>query len=148
SAVTNGISCLVHTRNDCTAFNHYVDPSLPLLQSRPTEEILKTLVFVDSLSTIGRLRFTTADNEKTYEPYELAPPYYSWFYRPAARLGATASETRSIGVQRLSDVREWCQKCYHGLPARIDSSALKSPEFAYLRTGLRMDDKAKARATP
>jgi hypothetical protein len=148
SAVTNGIACLVHNRNDCTAFNHYVDPAASSLQSRPSEEVPKTLAFVDSLSTIGRLRFTTADNEKTYEPYELAPPYYGWFYRPAARLGATAGETKAIGAQRLAELREWCHKCYHGQPARIDSAALKSPEFGYLRTGLRMDDKAKARATP
>jgi hypothetical protein len=138
SAVTNGVACLVHTRNDCSAFNHYVDPAANPLQVRLSEEIPKTLAFVDSLSTIGRLRFTTADNEKTYEPHELAPPYYSWFYRPAARLGATAGETKAIGAERLSDVRQWCQKCYHGEPARIDSAALKSPEFGYLRTGLRM----------
>ncbi len=148
SAVTNGVACLVHTRNDCSAFNHYIDPAANPLQVRPSEEIPKTLAFVDSLSTIGRLRFTTADNEKTYEPHELAPPYYSWFYRPAARFGATAGEAKAIGAQRLSDVRQWCQKCYRGQPARIDSAALKSPEFGYLRTGLRMDDKAKARATP
>lgn len=148
SAVTNGIACLVHNRNDCTAFNHYVDPAASPLQACPSEEVPKTLAFVDSLSTIGRLRFTTADNEKTYEPYEPAPPYYSWFYRPAARLGATAGETQAIGSQRLDDVRKWCEKCYHGQPARIDSAVLKSPEFGYLRTGLRMDDRAKARATP
>jgi hypothetical protein len=148
SAVTNGIACLVHNRNDCTAYNHYVDPAANPLQARPSQDVPKTLAFVDSLSTIGRLRFTTADNEKTYEPHELAPPYYSWFYRPAARLGATAGEAKAIGAQRLADVRAWCEKCYHGQPARIDSAALKSPEFGYLRTGLRMDDKAKARATP
>lgn len=148
SAVTNGIACLVHSRNNCTAFNHYIDAAADPLRMRPSEEIPKTLAFVDSLSTIGRLRFTTADNEKTYEPYDLAPPYYSWFYRPAARLGATVGEAKSIGAQRLAEVREWCQKCYHGQPARIDSAAFKSPEFRYLRTGLRMDEKAKARATP
>lgn len=148
SAVTNGIACLTHSRNDCTSFSHYVDPAAALLQERPTGEIPKTLTFVDSLSTIGRLKFTTADNEKTYEPYDQAPPYYSWFYRPAARLGATGSEKRSIGDQQLKDVRNWCQKCYNGQPARVDSAALKSPEFRYLRTGLRMDDKAKARSTP
>jgi hypothetical protein len=148
SAVTNGMACLVHTRNDCTAFNHYVDPAAAPLEVRSSDEIPKTLAFVDSLSTIGRLRFTTADNEKTYEPHELAPPYYSWFYRPAARRDATAGEAKAIGAQRLADVREWCQKCYHGQPARIESAALKSPEFSFLRTGLRMDDKAKARATP
>src|SRR5262249_6949240 len=58
SAVTNGISCLVHTRNNCTAFNHYVDPGAAPLVVRPSEDIPKTLTFVDSLSTIGRLRFT------------------------------------------------------------------------------------------
>jgi len=148
SAVTNGIACLVHNRNDCTAFNHYVDPAANPLQTRPSEQVPKTLAFVDSLSTIGRLRFTTADNERTYEPYEPAPPYYSWFYRPAARLRATAGDEKAIGAQRLADIRDWCQKCYHGQPARIDSAALKPAEFRYLRTGLRMDDKAKARATP
>ncbi len=148
SALTNGIACLVHTRNDCTAFSHYIDPAANQLQPRPSGDIPKTLAFVDSLSTIGRLRFTTADNEKTYDPYDLAPPYYSWFYRPAARLDATAAETKTIGAQRLGEVRDWCQRCYHGQPARIDSAALKSPEFRYLRTGLRMDDKAKARSTP
>jgi Lhr-like helicase len=148
SAVTNGIACLTHSRNDCTAFSHYVDPAAATLQARPSEQIPKTLVFVDSLSTIGRLKFTTADNEKTYEPHEPAPPYYSWFYRPAARFGATAAEVKSIGTERLNTVREWCRKCYHGIPARIDATALRSPEFAYLRTGIRMDDKAKARSTP
>lgn len=147
SAVTNGIACLVHTRNDGTAFNHYVDPAAAVLEPRPTEDIPKTLAFVDSLSTIGRLNFTTSDNEATYKPHEQAPPYYSWFYRPAARLAATAGEVRSLG-QRLTDVREWCQKCYHGVPARIDSSPLKAPEFAFIRTSLRMDDAARARATP
>ena len=38
SAVTNGVACLVHTRNDCTAFNHYVDPAANPLQVRPSEE--------------------------------------------------------------------------------------------------------------
>src|SRR5262249_40187924 len=144
----NGISCLVHTRNDCTAFSHYLDPAAATLQRRGSDEVLKTLVFVDSLSTIGRLHFTTADNERTYDPEDLAPPYYSWFYRPASRFGATAGEVRSIGERRLQDVREWCRRCYHGIPARIDNAVLKAPEFRYLRTNLRMDDKAQRRATP
>ena len=148
SAVTNGIASLVHNRNDCTAYNHYVDPSASPLQTRPSADVPKTLAFVDSLSTIGRLRFTTADNEKTYEPHELAPPYYSWFYRPAARLRATKGEESAIGSQRLAEVRDWCQRCYHGQPARIDSAAFKSAEFGYLRTNLQMNDRAKARATP
>ena len=148
SAVTNGIACLVHTRNDCTAFNHYVDPSAAALVVRPSEDIPKTLTFVDSLSTIGRLRFTTADNEKTYEPHSAAPPYYSWFFRPASRFKATATEARSIGEDTLRQVRDWCQKCYHGVPKRIDSAALKHPEFRYLRTGLSMTEKAKARSSP
>jgi hypothetical protein len=148
SAVTNGIACLVHTRNDGTAFNHYVDPSAAVLQRRPSEEIPKTLAFIDSLSTIGRLRFTTADNERTYEPFERAPPYYSWFFRPAARLAATAGEVKSIGEQRLAAVRSWCQKCYSGVPARIDSAVLQAPEFTYLRTNLKMGDDARRRATP
>lgn len=148
SAVTNGLSCLTHTRNDCTAFAHYVDPAAANLQHRSTGDVPKTIAFVDSLSTIGRLRFTTADNERTYQPHVPTPPYYTWFYRPAARFGATAGETRSIGATRLNDVRQWCQKCYHGIPARIDGTAFKSPEFAYLRTGHRMDEKAKARSRP
>jgi len=148
SAVTNGISCLVHTRNDCTAFSHYVDPAGPTLQRRNSDEVLKTLVFVDSLSTIGRLHFTTADNERTYDPADLAPPYYSWFYRPASRFNATAGEVKAIGERRLQEIREWCRRCYHGIPERLDSAGLKAPEFGYLRTNLRMDDKAQRRATP
>lgn len=148
SAITNGVSALVHSRNDCTPYNHYVDPAAPARVPRPSEEIRKTIGFVDSLSTIGRLRYTIADNEKTREPHDMAPPYYSWFYRPAARLRATRGEETSIGTQRLADLRTWCQKCFHGQPARIDASALKVPELSYLRTGLSMSDTAIARSTP
>ena len=148
SSVTNGIACLVHTRNDSTAHAHYVDPSVTPRQPRVCAEVPKTLVFVDSLSTIGRLKFTTADNERTYRPHEPAPPYYSWFYRPAARLQALDRETREIGREALQEVREWCRKCYHGIPARIDSRPLKAEPFAYLRTKKRMDQGAITSATP
>jgi hypothetical protein len=148
SAITNGLSSLVHTRNDCTPYNHYVDPSASPRQRLPSETINKTIAFVDSLSTIGRLRFTTADNERTYEPHEQAPPYYSWFYRPAARLRATHQEETSIGAPRLAQIRSWCRKCYHGEPARIDAAALQVPELSFLRTGLRMGDDAIARSSP
>ncbi|WP_426753393.1 DEAD/DEAH box helicase [Myxococcus sp. Y35] len=146
SAVTNGVSCLVHTRNDSTAHAHYENPSAPVLKPRKTDDIRKTIVFVDSLSTIGRLDFTTADNERTYDPQDTSPPYYSWFYRPAARLNATAGEEKSI--KGLQAIRRWCQNCYHGIPDRIDPSAFQAPELTYLRTHLRMDENAKARATP
>lgn len=148
SAVTNGVSCLVHTRNDGTAYSHYEDPSHPVLKPRPTDDIPKTIVFVDSLSTIGRLHFTTADNERTYNPQDSSPPYYSWFYRPAARLGATATEEKAL--KGLPAIRKWCQNCYHGVPDCIERRTFesKSNEFSYLRTHTRMDDNAKQRATP
>jgi Lhr-like helicase len=148
SAVTNGMACLTHTRNDGTAYNHYVDPAALVLEPRPSAEIPKTLAFVDSLSTIGRLRFTTADNEKIYHPYETAPPYYTWFFRPASRFGAIQKEIRSIGEQKLGEVRNWCEKCYRGQPARIDGTAFSAPEYRYLRTSGRMSDDAIARSQP
>lgn len=148
SAVTNGVSCLVHTRNDSTAHAHYVDPSAQPRQPRACADVQKTLVFVDSLSTIGRLKFTTADNERTFQPHRSAPPYYSWFYRPAARLRATGNEIRTIGHDELRQVREWCERCYHGIPARIDSRHLKAETFTFLRTHRKMDAGAIARATP
>lgn len=148
SAVTNGMACLTHTRNDGTAHNHYIDPSAPVLQPRPSAEIPKTLAFVDSLSTIGRLRFTTADNEKMYKPHEVAPPYYAWFFRPASRLTATAQETRSIGDSVLREARNWCQKCYRGQPARVDARVFRAQEFRFLRTSARMSERATERSEP
>jgi hypothetical protein len=146
SAVTNGVACLVHTRNDSTAHSHYVDPTAPNPIPPPAADVKKTIVFVDSLSTIGRLAFTTDDNEAVYDAFVSAPPYYTWFFRPAARLRATAGEEKAI--KRLKDVRAWCQKCYHGVPARIDANALKAKEFVFLRTMGRMDERAEKRATP
>lgn len=148
SAITNGVSSLIHSRNDCTPYNHYIDPTANPPARQPSELIKKTIAFVDSLSTIGRLRYTISDNEKTYDPYETAPPYYSWFYRPAARLRATKDEERSINADTLRELRSWCQKCYHGVPARIDASAFKSAPMAYLRTGRSMDSDAIRRSTP
>jgi hypothetical protein len=153
SAVTNGLSCTTHNRNDSTAHSHYVDPSATPRMPRPGSEIPKTIAFVDSLSTIGRLRFTTADNEKTYDPFRSAsPPYYSWFYRPAARLRATTAEVSSIervaGTGSMAAVRDWCAKCFRGEPAVIGKAVLQAPEFRFLRTLDKMDGKAIAKATP
>lgn len=148
SAITNGLSLLVHNRNDCTPYNHYVDPTATPRVPLPTEEIRKTIAFVDSLSTIGRLRFTIADNERTYEPNNQTPPYYSWFFRPASRLRATQQEEANIGTQRLAQLRDWCHKCYHGQPARIDASAFQVREMRFLRTSLRMNAEAETRSTP
>jgi hypothetical protein len=153
SAVTNGLSCTAHNRNDSTAHSHYVSPSATPIQPRPGVEIPKTIAFVDSLSTIGRLRFTTADNEKTYDPFRSpAPPYYSWFYRPAARLRATTLEAASIervgGSGSMAALREWCAKCFHGQPAVIGKAVLQAPELRFLRTAASMSKKAIERATP
>jgi DEAD/DEAH box helicase len=153
SAVTNGLSCATHNRNDSTAHSHYVDPSATPSTHRPGAEIPKTITFVDSLSTIGRLRFTTADNEKTYDPFgSSGVPYYSWFYRPAARLRATAAEVASIerlaGRGSMGDLRKWCAKCFRGEPAFIGKAVLQAPEFRFLRTASQMDRKAIEKATP
>lgn len=153
SAVTNGLACTTHNRNDSTAHAHHVDPAAAPRSSRPGAEIPKTIAFVDSLSTIGRLRFTTADNERTYEPFKSsAPPYYAWFYRPAARLRATSAEVTSIdrlaGPGSMAAVREWCTKCYRGEPALIGKAALQAPVFRFLRTSAQMDSKAEVKATP
>jgi len=152
SAVTNGLACTTHTRNDSTAHSHYLDPSATPLQARPGAGIPKTIAFVDSLSTIGRLRFTTADNEKTYDPFRPGPPYYSWFYRPAARVRATNDEVVSIeriaGTGSMAAVRQWCAACFRGEPAIIGKSVLQAPEFQYLRTHAQMSTAAKEKATP
>lgn len=153
SAVTNGLSCTTHNRNDSTVHSHYVDPSATPRRPRPGAEIPKTIAFVDSLSTIGRLRFTTADNEKTYDPFRSpSPPYYSWFYRPAARLRATTAEVASIehvaGTGSMAAVRDWCAKCFRGEPAVIGKAVLQAPEFRFVRTLAQMDRKAIAKATP
>lgn len=153
SAVTNGLSCTTHNRNDSTAHSHYTDPSATQKDFLPGSQIPKTITFVDSLSTIGRLRFTTADNEKTYDPFRSSGlPYYSWFYRPAARLRATAAEVasieRSAGRGAVAAVREWCSKCFHGEPAVIDKAVLQAPEFRFIRTAAQMSSKAIERATP
>ncbi len=73
SAVTNGLACLAHTRNDGTAHTHYVDPSATPLIPRPSEQMPKTIAFVDSLSTIGRLDFTTRDNERCWNADDESP---------------------------------------------------------------------------
>ncbi len=153
SAVTNGLCCTAHNRNDSTAHSHYLDPSVTHLRPRPGAEIPKTITFVDSLSTIGRLRFTTADNEKTYDPFSSAtPPYYAWFYRPAARLRATRTERGSIeraaGTGSLAAIRDWCSKCYHGEPAVIGKAVLQTTEYNFLRNLVQMDQAAIERATP
>ncbi len=153
SAVTNGLSCTAHNRNDSTPHSHYVDPSAVPPIPRPGAEIPKTIAFVDSLSTIGRLRFTTADNEKTYDPFQSpAPPYYSWFYRPAARLRATATEVASIeqaaGRGSVAALRDWCRKCYNGEPALVSRALLQAPEYRFIRTLAQMSNKAIERATP
>jgi hypothetical protein len=152
SAVTNGLACTTHNRNNSTAHSHYVDPSAAPQQLRPGFDIPKTIAFVDSLSTIGRLRYTTADNEKTYEPFDPAPPYYTWFFRPAARLRATDVEVKSIekvaGGGSMEAVRQWCASCSRGQPAVIGKSVLQTPEFRYLRTGISMSAAAIERATP
>ena len=147
SAVTNGMACLTHNRNDGTAHNHYIDPAASVLQPRPSAEIPKTLAFVDSLSTIGRLRFTTADNERMYRPSERAPPYYTWFFRPASRFAATDKEIRSIGDDVVGEVRSWCEKCYRGQPERIGAQAFAAPEYSFLRTSTRMSEGATERAS-
>lgn len=155
SAVTNGLACTTHNRNDSTVHSHYVDPNATPLRHRHGSEIPKTITFVDSLSTIGRLRFTTADNERTHKPFESPnppPPYYSWFYRPAARLRSTPTEEkaieRSAGKGAMAAVRSWCSACANGQPALIGKAVLQTPEFAYLRTHLKMDAGAIERATP
>ena len=146
SAVTNGLSCLTHTRNDGTAHTHYQDPSATPLVPRASEEMPKTIAFVDSLSTIGRLDFTTRDNERCWRADEETPyPYYTWFYRPAARLRATRTEERQI--THLADIRAWCQKCYHGIPARIGAAALQQLP-AFLRTARSIRTSAEDKATP
>jgi hypothetical protein len=153
SAVTNGLSCTIHNRNNSTAHSHYVNPSATPRMPRPGAEIPKTIAFVDSLSTIGRLRFTTADNEKTYDPFKSpAPPYYSWFYRPAARLRGTSTEVASIeragGSGSMAAIRDWCTKCFGGEPAVIGKAVLQAPEFRFIRTLAQMDQKAIEKATP
>ena len=153
SAVTNGLSCTTHNRNDSTAHSHYVDPSAIPSSPRQGAVIPKTIAFVDSLSTIGRLRFTTADNEKTYDPFGSSnPPYYSWFYRPAARLRASAAEVASIervaGRGSMTAIRDWCTKCFHGEPAVIGKAVLQAPEFNFIRTAAVMRKKAIENATP
>jgi hypothetical protein len=153
SAVTNGLCCTTHNRNDSTAHSHYLDPSATPSRPRPGAEVPKTIAFVDSLSTIGRLRFTTADNEKTYDPFEsAAPPYYAWFYRPAARLRATRAEEASIeragGVGSMAAIRDWCAKCFRGEPAAIGRAVLQAPEFRFIRTHAQMNQKAIEKATP
>ena len=146
SALTNGLACLTHMRNDGTAHTHYVDPSAAPLTPRPSEQMPKTIVFVDSLSTIGRLDFTTRDNERCWNADDESPyPYYTWFYRPAARLRATQGEGNQIAS--LPAIRSWCRKCYDGLPARIDAAALQQlPVF--LRTGKTIKRSAERKATP
>jgi len=149
----NGLSCTTHNRNDSTAHSHYVDPSATPTQWRPGVEIPKTIAFVDSLSTIGRLRFTTADNEKTYDPFRSpGPPYYSWFYRPAARLRATTGEVTAIervgGSGSMAALRDWCRKCFHGEPAVIGKAVLQAPELRFIRTAAVMNKKAIEKATP
>ncbi len=153
SAVTNGLSCTTHNRNDSTVHSHYLNPSTTPRDPRPGAAIPKTIAFVDSLSTIGRLRYTTADNEKTYNPFgSPAPPYYSWFYRPAARLRATSTEVTSIervaGPGSMAAVRDWCAKCFRGEPSLIGRDVLQTPEFHFIRTATQMDRKAIDRATP
>ena len=142
-----------------------LDSSLPLRGSirntgrepRPGVEIPKTIAFVDSLSTIGRLRFTTADNEKTYDPFRSpGPPYYSWFYRPARPFVAVRNQRRDHihdrarvgGSGSMAALRDWCTKCFHGEPAVIGKAVLKAPEFRFLRTATVMNNKAIERATP
>jgi Lhr-like helicase len=127
SALTNGVACLVHNRNNSTAHSHYLEPSAEPLERRPTADIEKTLVFVDSLTTIGRLRFTTADNENCHSPYKRPPPYYAWFYQPASRHDATAEEKKEIGHSELEQLREWCRKCHRGEPAELPAERLKVP---------------------
>jgi hypothetical protein len=153
SAVTNGLSCTTHNRNDSTAHSHYVDPAAMPSSPRQGAVIPKTIAFVDSLSTIGRLRFTTADNERTYDPFGSSnPPYYSWFYRPAARLRASAAEVASIehvaGRGAMTAIRDWCAKCFHGEPALIGKAVLQTPEFTFIRTAPVMRKKAIENATP
>lgn len=135
SALTNGLACLVHNRNDSTAYSHYLEPSVEPLERRPTADIEKTLVFVDSLTTIGRLRFTTADNENCQSPYRRSPPYYAWFYQPASRHGATVEERRKIGEPELEQLREWCRKCHRGEPAEIPADRLRPDVFSSMRIG-------------
>jgi len=149
SAITNGLSCLTHTRNNGTAQTHYENPAGEKLTPRGTDamrDMPKTIVFVDSLSTIGRLDFTTRDNERCWVADEETPyPYYTWFYRPASRLRAIAEERKTL--KSLPTIQDWCQKCLHGVPARIDSAALRQlPEF--LRTSRVMKESGKKWATP
>ena len=153
SAVTNGLACTTHNRNDSTAHSHYVDPSATPLRPLAGADIPKTITFVDSLSTIGRLSFTTADNERTHKPFGPAtPPYYSWFYRPGARLRATDAEVKSIegcaGSGAMEAVRNWCSACASGRPAFVGKAVLQTAEYSFLRTHVSMDAAAIARATP
>src|SRR6266849_993172 len=153
SAVTNGLACVTHCRNDGTAHSHSTDPGATPPQNRAGADIPKTIAFVDSLSTIGRLRFTTADNERTYDAFDAAPPYYTWFYRPAARLRATNQEANDIerlaGSGARTRVREWCSACHRGEPAVIDGTPLQAPAFRFLRIrATQMNDKAQRKNTP
>jgi Lhr-like helicase len=135
AAVTNGLSCLVHNRNNSTAHSHYVDPAVEPLVPRPTDSIEKTLVFVDSLTTIGRLRFTTSDNENCINPGRPTAPYYAWFYQPASRHEAPRTEEKELGAERLKRIRDWCRDCHKGKPALLATSDLDPEVFATLRTG-------------
>ncbi len=147
SVVTNGISCLVHNRNDGTAQTHYDDPSATEPRAIPSAQRDKTIVFVDALSTIGRLDFTTRDNEGCHDirPDSRRPPYYAWFYRPAARLRASDAELKRIdqevGRKGMEQVRRWCQDCHHGKPMAIDARLLQAKEFGYLCISRQMREK-------
>lgn len=148
SAVTNGLSCLVHNRNDGTAHSHYRNPADPLPEPIPASEIRKTIAFVDALSTIGRLDFTTRDNEGCHRAQDSRLPYYGWFFRPAARLRASAEEVKRIDKQvgrrgAMEQVRSWCASCWNGRPAEIDRACFDADEFEHLCTSPRMTERMR-----
>lgn len=153
SAITNGISCLIHNRSDGLAREYYVDGIVgPRGERTDFSEnslkeprlINKTIGFVDSLSTIGSWSFTLDDNEGAILGGDFSGrfdsaarrryPYFSWFSEPLWKIPARKEEH-----DLAATLKPVCVACKAGRKVRLSSNVITEnlEVFRTNRTGPR-----------
>jgi hypothetical protein len=153
SAITNGVSCLIHNRSDGLAREYYEDgqinqwgerADLDTQSIKPTKGLKKTIGFVDSLSTIGSWSFTVDDNEGAIftnkgtgefaASKDRRYPYFTWFSEPLWKIPARNGE------EKLAEkMRPICQACKAGRSVSKTASILRDnfEVFQNIKTGPR-----------
>jgi hypothetical protein len=145
SAITNGVSCLIHNRANGLVRDYYRQNVISPNGQRsdfsrggllPSRDINKTIGFVDSLSTIGSWGFTLADNEVTIldgkssgefsERNQRRYPYFTWFVEPLWKIPA-----RNGDESFAAEMRTVCIACKAGRVVRKSTGNFKDKVDVY-----------------